>query len=68
MIGVMAYELVRNNALTGSVIATRPQFNYMIGPSPSVLINIGARFPPCMRNVQAVPLGFDFACISDLNK
>ncbi len=68
MTAVMIYELIRNNALTGSPIATRPQFNYMIGPSPSVLINIGARFPPCMRNVQAVPLGFNFACISDLGK
>ena len=46
MCGLMAYELVRNHSITGSVIATKPTFNYMIGPSPSVLINIGARFPP----------------------
>lgn len=43
---LMIYELVRNNQLTGSVIATSPQFNYMIGPSSEVLINIGARFIP----------------------
>jgi hypothetical protein len=43
---VMIYELVRNKQLTGSVIATSPQFNYMIGPSSDVLINIGARFIP----------------------
>lgn len=44
----MVYELVRNQRLTGSVIATSPQFNYMIGPSSEVLINIGARFIPCV--------------------
>lgn len=46
MTALMVYELVRNNQLTGSVIATSPQFNYMIGPSSEVLINIGARFIP----------------------
>lgn len=46
MTGVMIYELVRNKQLTGSVIATSPRFNYMIGPSSEVLINIGARFIP----------------------
>lgn len=28
---------------------TRPTFNPMIGPSPYILINMGARFVPCMR-------------------
>ena len=46
MCALMAYELVQNNSLTGSPIALKPNFNYMIGPTPSVLINIGARFPP----------------------
>lgn len=68
MTGVLIYELIRNNALTGSVIATQPYFNYMIGPSSTVLINIGARFPPCMKYVDAVPPTFSFACISDLGK
>lgn len=68
MTGIMIYELIRNHALTGSVIATKPYFNYMIGPSSSVLINIGARFPPCMKLVEAVPPTFNFACISDTNK
>ena len=68
MTGVMVYELVRNHSVTGSVIATRPVFNYMIGPSPGVLINLGARFPPCMKYVDAVPPTFSFACLSDTNK
>lgn len=33
---------------------TRPQFNPMIGPSPYVQINMGARFVACMRNVKGV--------------
>ncbi|KAG0181273.1 hypothetical protein DFQ29_008882 [Apophysomyces sp. BC1021] len=27
----------------------------MIGPSIQVLIELGARFPPCMRNVTTMP-------------
>ncbi|KAI8099606.1 rhomboid family-domain-containing protein [Halteromyces radiatus] len=49
MLGVLIYELVRNYQLTSSVIQTQPMFNVMIGPSFSVLINIGAKFTPCMR-------------------
>ncbi len=40
--------------LTKSPIAIKPQFNPMIGPSPYVLINMGARFVPCMRNTPGV--------------
>lgn len=43
---LMIWELVVNKQKTGSVIATKPTFNYMIGPSSEVLINIGARFVP----------------------
>ncbi|KAK4171027.1 rhomboid family-domain-containing protein [Triangularia setosa] len=32
----------------------KPQFNPMIGPSPYVLINMGARFVPCMHNVISI--------------
>lgn len=41
-------------ALTGTPIQTEPNFNPMIGPSPYVLINMGARFGPCMRNTEGV--------------
>ncbi|ORX39022.1 hypothetical protein BD324DRAFT_618264 [Kockovaella imperatae] len=65
MTGLMIYELVRNNSLTGSPIATKPNFNYMIGPTPEVLINIGARFPPCMKLVPDIPPDFQLPCLSD---
>lgn len=32
----------------------KPQFNPMIGPSTQVLINMGARYAPCMHNVEGI--------------
>lgn len=40
--------------LTGSPIMTKPQFNPMIGPTTWVQINMGARFVPCMKNVDGI--------------
>lgn len=40
--------------MTGSPIMINPQFNYMIGPSTQVLINMGARYSPCMRNIDEI--------------
>jgi membrane associated rhomboid family serine protease len=39
---------------TGSPIEIHPSFNPMIGPSTYMLINMGARFVPCMHNVDGV--------------
>ena len=47
-------EFVKSSALTGSPIQTKPSFNYMIGPSVNVLINMGARYVPCMRTIDAI--------------
>ena len=46
---VFIAELVKNGVLTGSPIEIHPTINPMIGPSPYVLINMGARYVPCMR-------------------
>lgn len=51
-IGVFVGELIKNGMLTGTPIQTKPNFNIMIGPSPYVLINMGARFTPCMHNIN----------------
>lgn len=40
--------------LTKSPIEIHPSFNPMIGPSPWVLINMGARYVPCMHNVAGI--------------
>ena len=53
-ITVFIVEVIRNAVLTGSPIEIHPQFNPMIGPSPFVLINMGARYVPCMRNQDGV--------------
>lgn len=53
-VGVFIAEIVRNAQLTGSPIMIKPQFNPMIGPSSQVLINMGARYAPCMHNVEGI--------------
>ncbi|KAJ3458510.1 hypothetical protein MRS44_012619 [Fusarium solani] len=53
-IAVFIACIARNGVLTGSPIATKPDFNIFIGPSYPVLINMGARFAPCMHNVKGI--------------
>ncbi|ROW06072.1 hypothetical protein VMCG_04507 [Cytospora schulzeri] len=53
-IGVFIGEIAQNAIMTGSPIMIHPQFNPMIGPSTYVMINFGARFVPCMHNVDGV--------------
>lgn len=66
-IGFFIGEIVKNAQLTGSPIMIHPQFNPMIGPSPYVMINMGARFVPCMHNVEGIqnagkPGGITWPC------
>lgn len=42
-------DLMYSGVLTKTPIEIHPSFNPMIGPSPYVLINMGARYVPCMR-------------------
>ena len=42
-------RLTKSGVLTKTPIEIHPQFNPMIGPSSYVLINMGARYVPCMR-------------------
>ncbi|THV92243.1 rhomboid-domain-containing protein [Aureobasidium pullulans] len=51
---VFIVEIAKNAVLTKSPIEIHPQFNPMIGPSPYVLINMGARYQPCMHNMHNV--------------
>lgn len=53
-ISVFIAELARNAILTKTPIAIKPQFNPMIGPSVHVLINMGARFVPCMKTIEGI--------------
>ncbi|KAK5167503.1 uncharacterized protein LTR77_007202 [Saxophila tyrrhenica] len=53
-IGVFVGEIIKNAILTNTPIEIHPSFNPMIGPSPYVLINMGARYPPCMHSIPNV--------------
>ncbi|KAK9315106.1 rhomboid family-domain-containing protein [Lipomyces starkeyi] len=51
---VFVSELIVMHKYTGSIIATKPTFNPMIGPSTYLLIHMGARFTPCMHYISGV--------------
>ena len=53
-IGVFIGEIAKNIIETGSPIMIHPSFNPMIGPSTYIMINFGARFVPCMHNVDGI--------------
>ena len=40
----------------------QPVVNPMLGPSGSALIRVGARFPPCMKDVSEVPVTLQLPC------
>ncbi|KAF9040522.1 hypothetical protein BJ165DRAFT_1490528 [Panaeolus papilionaceus] len=65
MFAVFIYELVLNNREQGSLISTKPVFNPMIGPSSVALVNLGARFPPCMKFVTQVPPTTQLGCMNN---
>jgi hypothetical protein len=62
MVAVMIYEIVENQRVTGSPFAFKPFINPMLGPAQIELITLGARWPPCMKTVEAIPLNFPIAC------
>jgi membrane associated rhomboid family serine protease len=51
---VFIAEIARNAVLTKTPIQLKPSFNPMIGPSPYVLISMGARYQPCMHTMPNV--------------
>ncbi|KAJ6509455.1 hypothetical protein C8R47DRAFT_26199 [Mycena vitilis] len=65
MIATFIYELVANDKAQGSPVSFKPVVNYMLGPSSTTLINVGARFPPCMKLVTAVPPTTQIGCLNN---
>ncbi|MCJ1393174.1 hypothetical protein MMC18_006046 [Xylographa bjoerkii] len=62
---VFIVEMVKNALLTGTPIEIHPQVNPMLGPSIYVLINMGARYVPCMRStdgIQNSPVEITWPC------
>ncbi|KAL4069679.1 hypothetical protein V8B97DRAFT_1968649 [Scleroderma yunnanense] len=65
MIGVFINELVVNARAQGSPLSFKPVVNPMLGPSESALINLGARFPPCMKSVTGISSSTLMPCLND---
>ncbi|KAI8980745.1 rhomboid family-domain-containing protein [Trametes punicea] len=65
MLGVLIFELVTNSKAQGSPFSFKPVVNPMLGPSSSALIHLGARFPPCMKNVTDFPITTPIPCLND---
>lgn len=53
---VFIIELARMGILTGSPFQSQPYFNPMLGPSTYLLVNMGARYVPCMHPIANVTL------------
>ncbi|KAI8882646.1 rhomboid-domain-containing protein [Backusella circina FSU 941] len=51
---IFSGQLLLSRELTGEFFELKP-FNYMLGPSSEIMIKTGARFPPCMRTIDAFP-------------
>ncbi|KAF7731459.1 hypothetical protein EC973_000267 [Apophysomyces ossiformis] len=60
---VFSGELLYSRQTTGKFIELAP-LNTMIGPSAQVLIQMGARFTPCMRNMTTVPSSDRYVCLN----
>jgi membrane associated rhomboid family serine protease len=65
MVATFVYELVVQSKAQGTPVSLKPVVNPMLGPSESALIHLGARFPPCMKVVDGVPVTTEFACLND---
>ncbi|KAG6851199.1 hypothetical protein H0H93_015209 [Arthromyces matolae] len=65
MLAVFIYELIVNSRAQGTPVSMKPVVNPMLGPSSSALINVGARFPPCMKLVASVPPSTNFGCLNN---
>ncbi|CAH6719448.1 hypothetical protein CLIB1444_02S08790 [[Candida] jaroonii] len=51
---VFIVELIKMSTLTGSAFQTQPYFNPMLGPSTYLLVNMGARYTPCMNQIEGI--------------
>ncbi|KAL0578732.1 hypothetical protein V5O48_003288 [Marasmius crinis-equi] len=64
MVAVIIYELIVNWKAQGTPLSFKPVTNVMLGPSWSALINVGGRFPPCMKLVADAPPNALVPCLN----
>lgn len=60
-------ELLLSKQSSGEFFELEP-FNYMLGPSMEIMIQSGARFPPCMRKVDSMPSDQRYICLHTMTQ
>lgn len=60
-------ELLLGKQSSGEFFELEP-FNYMLGPSMEIMIQAGARFPPCMRHVESMSSSQRYICLHTLQQ
>lgn len=53
-LAVFIAELAKQGTLVGTPFPKKPFFNPMIGPTNYLMVNMGARYVPCMRPVHGI--------------
>lgn len=64
---IFSGEMLLSKQSSGEFFELEP-FNYMLGPSMEILIQSGARFPPCMRKVESMPSDQRYICLHTISQ
>ncbi|KAI9352410.1 hypothetical protein BD770DRAFT_305158, partial [Pilaira anomala] len=64
---ILFSELLLSKQSSGEFFELEP-FNYMLGPSMEIMIQSGARFPPCMRKVDSMPSDQRYICLHTMTQ
>lgn len=64
---IFSGELLLSKQSSGEFLELEP-FNYMLGPSIEIMIQVGARFPPCMRRVESMPPEERYVCLHTIQQ
>ncbi|KAL9556187.1 hypothetical protein MBANPS3_001981 [Mucor bainieri] len=59
---IFSGEILLSKQSSGEFFELEP-FNYMLGPSMEIMIQVGARFAPCMRHVDSMPPDERYVCL-----
>lgn len=62
MVIIFSGEVLLSKQSSGEFFELNP-FNYMLGPSMEIMIQVGARFAPCMRHVDSMPPDERYVCL-----
>ncbi|KAK4509635.1 uncharacterized protein ATC70_006937 [Mucor velutinosus] len=65
MIIIFSGEILLSKESSGEFFELEP-FNYMLGPSMEIMIQVGARFAPCMRHVDSMPPDERYVCLDTI--